>query len=109
MLRLFAAADASVLSSAWENFPHTVVEALAVGCPVISTAVGGVPEVVRDGENGLLVPPSDPAALGAAIARFLGDRALRDRLAANATASVDGYTEAAVFERIEAELVRATT
>ena len=59
VLRLFRAADASVLPSAWENFPHTVVEALAVGCPVIATAVGGVPEVVRDGENGLLVPPND--------------------------------------------------
>ena len=63
VLRLFRAADASVLPSAWENFPHTVVEALAVGCPVIATAVGGVPEVVRDGENGLLVPPNDSAAL----------------------------------------------
>ncbi len=63
VLRLFRAADASVLPSAWENFPHTVVEALAVGCPVIATAVGGVPEVVRDGENGLLVPPGDAAAL----------------------------------------------
>jgi glycosyltransferase involved in cell wall biosynthesis len=108
VLRLFAAADASVLSSAWENFPHTVVEALAVGCPVVSTAVGGVPEVVRDGENGLLVPPSDPAALGAALSRFFADRALRERLAANARTSVDGYTEAAVFERIEAELARAS-
>ena len=39
----------------WENFPHTVVESLAVGTPVIATAVGGVPEVVKDGENGLLV------------------------------------------------------
>ena len=73
VLRLFRAADASVLPSAWENFPHTVVEALAVGCPVIATAVGGVPEVVRDGENGLLVPPGDPAALAAAIARFFAD------------------------------------
>ena len=67
VLRLFRAADASVLPSAWENFPHTVVEALAVGCPVISTAVGGVPEVVRDGENGLLVAPGDPPALASAI------------------------------------------
>ena len=64
-----------MLPSAWENFPHTVVEALAVGCPVIATAVGGVPEVVRDGENGLLVPPNDSAALGAAIARFFSDDA----------------------------------
>ena len=73
VLRLFRAADASVLPSAWENFPHTVVEALAVGWPVIATAVGGVPEVVRDGENGLLVPPGDAAALAAAIERFFGD------------------------------------
>ncbi|HET6623949.1 MAG TPA: glycosyltransferase family 4 protein, partial [Gaiellaceae bacterium] len=45
VLRLFRAADAALLSSSWENFPHTVVEALAVGTPVVSTAVGGVPEV----------------------------------------------------------------
>ncbi|HEU5490191.1 MAG TPA: glycosyltransferase family 4 protein [Gaiellaceae bacterium] len=107
VLRLFGAADASVLSSAWENFPHTVVEALAVGCPVIATAVGGVPEVVRDGENGLLVPPGDAPALGAAIARFFADDELRARLAAAAPASVAGYSEGAVFSAIEAELQRA--
>ncbi len=73
VLRLFRAADASLLPSAWENFPHTVVEALAVGCPVIATAVGGVPEIVRDGENGLLVPPRDSRALAAAIRRFFAD------------------------------------
>ena len=71
VLRLFRAADASLLPSAWENFPHTVMEALAVGCPVIATAVGGVPEVVRDGVNGLLVPPGDPAALASAVERLL--------------------------------------
>ena len=107
VLRLFRAADASVLPSAWENFPHTVVEALAVGCPVIATAVGGVPEVVRDGENGLLVAPGDPGALAAAVSRFFGDRDLRERLAASAPASVSGYSETAVFTAIEAELARA--
>ena len=45
-----------VLSSAWENLPHAAVEALAVGTPVVATAVGGVPEVVHDDVNGLLVP-----------------------------------------------------
>src|SRR5207248_1905527 len=59
VLELFAAADASLLSSSWENFPHAVVEALAVGTPVISTRVGGVAEVVHDGVNGLLVEPGD--------------------------------------------------
>jgi glycosyltransferase involved in cell wall biosynthesis len=108
VLRLFRAADASVLPSAWENFPHTVVEALAVGCPVIATAVGGVPEVVRDGENGLLVPARDPAALAAAIERFFGDAELRDRLTAAAAPSVASSSEEAVFAAIEAELERAT-
>jgi glycosyltransferase involved in cell wall biosynthesis len=109
VLRLFRAADASVLASAWENFPHTVVEALAVGCPVIATAVGGVPEVVRDGENGLLVPPGDPAALAAAIERFFSDGDLRARLTEAAPRSVERYSEDVVFTTIEAELQRAST
>ena len=70
VLTLFRAADASLLTSSWENFPHTVVEALAVGTPVIATRVGGVPELVRDGENGLLVPAGDGDALAAAIRRL---------------------------------------
>ena len=109
VLRLFRAADASVLPSAWENFPHTVVEALAVGCPVIATAVGGVPEVVRDGANGLLVAPGDATALAAAIQRFFEDEALRPKLSAAAPGSVEGYSEEAVFARIESELQRALT
>jgi len=109
VLRLFRAADASVLPSAWENFPHTVVEALAVGCPVIATSVGGVPEVVRDGENGLLVAPNDAAALGEAIERFFTDASLRERLTAAAPASVAGYSEETVFSTIEAELERAAS
>jgi glycosyltransferase involved in cell wall biosynthesis len=108
VLRLFRAADAAVLPSAWENFPHTVVEALAVGCPVIATQVGGVSEVVRDGENGLLVPPGDPNALAGAIARFFAEGELRAGLAAAAPGSVEAYSEASVFERIEAELERAS-
>jgi glycosyltransferase involved in cell wall biosynthesis len=51
VLALHRAADAAVLSSAWENFPHAVVEALAVGTPVVSTDVGGVAEVVRSSRN----------------------------------------------------------
>ena len=52
VLALFRAVDAGLLTSAWENLPHTLLEALAVGTPVIATAVGGIPEVVVDGENG---------------------------------------------------------
>jgi len=107
VLRLFRAADGSLLSSSWENFPHTVVEALAVGCPVIATSVGGVPEVVDDGVNGLLVPPDDPQALSGAISRFFADSALRRRLADGAPGSVAGYSEDAVFTRIEDVLEQA--
>jgi glycosyltransferase involved in cell wall biosynthesis len=107
VLRLFRASDASVLPSAWENFPHTVVEALAVGCPVIATSVGGVPEVVLDGENGLLVPPGDAQALAGAIRRFFSDPELAARLAAAALSSVAHHTEEVVFTAIEAELEKA--
>jgi glycosyltransferase involved in cell wall biosynthesis len=107
VLRLFRASDASLLPSAWENFPHTVVEALAVGCPVIATSVGGVPEVVRDGENGLLVPPGDAQALAGAVRRFFSDPELAATLAAAAPSSVAGHTEEAVFTAIEAELEKA--
>ena len=82
-------------------------DALAVGSPVIATAVGGVPEVVRHGENGLLVPPGDPEALAAAIRRFFEEDGLRGRLAEAAARSVAGFTEEAVFARIEEELERA--
>ena len=104
VLRLFRAADVAILTSAWENMPHTVLEALAVGTPVIATAVGGVPEVVRDGENGLLVPPGDAAALAGAIRRVVDEPGLRDLLAAAAAPSVADLTEDASLDRIEALL-----
>jgi glycosyltransferase involved in cell wall biosynthesis len=107
VLRLFRAADASLLSSSWENFPHTLVESLAVGTPVIATAVGGVPEVVHDGENGLLAPAGDANALAAAITRFFADPELRARLAGQAAASVSGSSEASIFTEIEEALARA--
>ena len=107
VLELFRAADASILTSAWENFPHTVVEALAVGTPVIATAVGGVTEVVEDGVNGLLVPAGDVDALAAAIRRFLADDELRERLRANAAASVEPLARERVYGRLEEILVEA--
>ena len=107
VLWLFRAADASLLSSTWENFPHTVVESLAVGTPVIATSVGGVPEVVRDGENGLLVAAGDAGALATAVTRFYGERGLRERLAAAAAPSVAGYGREETLARIEAVLAEA--
>jgi glycosyltransferase involved in cell wall biosynthesis len=105
VVELFHAADASILSSSWENFPHTVVEALAVGTPVIATDAGGVAEVVRDEENGLLVATGDAPALAAAIRRFFADDSLRERLRAGAAASVAEYAPDRVFARLEEVLL----
>ena len=107
VVRLFRAADAALLTSAWENLPHTLLEALAVGTPVIATAVGGIPEVVRDGENGLLVEPGDPEALAAAIRRFVDDPELAERLRSNTVSSVEGYAAERIYGRLEEILLRA--
>jgi glycosyltransferase involved in cell wall biosynthesis len=106
VLELFAAADVAVLSSAWENFPHALVEALAVGTPVIATSVGGVPEIVADGENGLLVPSGDPTAFAAAVRRYFSDDALRARLRAAAAPSVERFSPERVLDSLEAVLAR---
>jgi glycosyltransferase involved in cell wall biosynthesis len=105
VVELFRAADASILSSSWENFPHTVVEALAAGTPVIATAAGGVAEVVQDEVNGLLVPVGDADALAAAVRRFAADGELRERLRAGAAPSVADYEPERVFARLEAKLL----
>jgi glycosyltransferase involved in cell wall biosynthesis len=59
-----------------------ILEAMAAGLPVVATAVGGVPEIVVEGETGLLVAPGDPAALAGALSRLVEDPALRRRLGA---------------------------
>jgi glycosyltransferase involved in cell wall biosynthesis len=108
IVELFRAADAAILSSSWENFPHTVVEALAVGTPVLAMEAGGVAEVVRDGVNGLLVPAGDTEALGEAVRRYFGDEALRERLRAAAAGSVAAYAPERIFGELESTLERVT-
>ena len=85
---LLALAELLALPTREEGFPNTVIEAMALGVPVVATPVDGIPEVITDGETGLLVPPGDPEALAAALARLLGDPPLRARLAAAAAGRV---------------------
>ncbi len=106
-LAVLAGSEACVISSAWENFPHAAVEALALGVPVVSTAVGGVPEIVSDGENGLLVPPGSSDALSGALRRVLAEPGLRDALARRARPSVESLSVGRVYSALEAILTGA--
>lgn len=81
VLRYFAAADVLVLPYRHISQSGVLFVALSLGLAVVATRVGALPEVLRDGESGLLVPPESPGALAEALVRALGDRALRECLA----------------------------
>jgi glycosyltransferase involved in cell wall biosynthesis len=83
-VRVMAACDVFVLASLYEGLGVAVMEALALGLPVVATAVGGVPEVVEHGREGLLVPPGRPHELAAALVTLLTDSEGRLRMAAAA-------------------------
>jgi len=99
---LLAAMDVFVMPSLWEGLPLSMVLAMGAGLPVIATAVAGIPEVIVDGQTGLLVPPGDSAALGEALSRLFTDEALCAQLGRDAQAAVlprfgvDKYVESIV-------------
>jgi glycosyltransferase involved in cell wall biosynthesis len=103
-----AAADCVVVPSSVENLPNGVIEAFACGRPVVAFDAGGIKDAVRSGETGLLVPPGDADALGAAIDCLLGDEELRKRCAQGALEWAErecsADLEAARFEKLYAEL-----
>ncbi len=98
--RLMACSDVVVLTTFEETFGLVLVEAMQAGTPVVGTAAGGVPEIICDGDTGLLVPPGDPGALADALQRLFEDVNLRTRMAAQARRdararfAVDGHYEA---------------
>jgi glycosyltransferase involved in cell wall biosynthesis len=85
-----------------EGLPQALMQAMACELPVVTTATGAIPELVRGGENGLVVPAGNPAALAEAIARLLNDRALAGRLAAAGRREVEQkHTKAAMLDAME--------
>jgi glycosyltransferase involved in cell wall biosynthesis len=95
------AADLCVVPSRSEGFSLAALEAMATGLPVVATGVGGLPEVVKDGETGVLVEPENPPALAKAVIRLLADPTLRSEVAAAALASARGYDIDASCARLE--------
>jgi glycosyltransferase involved in cell wall biosynthesis len=85
----YGAADLAVCTSYEESFPRVILEAMAFALPIVSTDVHGVPEIVRDGQEALLVPPGDTHALAAAMQRMLADRAEAAELGARARLRVE--------------------
>lgn len=88
VLDLYLAADAFALASFAEGIPVVLMEALALELPCIATSIMGVPELIRDGCEGLLVPPSDVAAVAKGIERLIDDPELRNRLGSAGRAKV---------------------
>jgi len=91
MPALYARADIALNPSTVDNMPNSVLEAFASGVPLVSTDVGGVPDIVSDGVSGLLVPAGDAQAMAAALMRVLGDRELARRLADAGAVQVRAY------------------
>jgi glycosyltransferase involved in cell wall biosynthesis len=97
--RLIADADLFVMSSREEGLGTTVLDAMALGIPVASTAAGGLPEMLQDGA-GVLAPPGDPDALADAVARVLAGPGLARALTERASSAVEGFTAARMAEAV---------
>jgi glycosyltransferase involved in cell wall biosynthesis len=97
-----AAYDIAVLSSRLEGFPNTIVEYFAAGKPVVSTNVGGIPEIIVDGENGFLIEPNDQSGLIRKIKLLLDDKALRDKFSVNSLDTLKKkFTEKKMVDELE--------
>jgi glycosyltransferase involved in cell wall biosynthesis len=101
--QLLAACDLFALPSLYEGSSLAVLEAMAAGIPIVSSAIGGTEELIEDGRSGLLVAPGDAKALAAALRRALGDEELRRSLAARARERVEaGLTRGQMANRVTA-------
>ncbi|WP_170388208.1 glycosyltransferase [Ruegeria atlantica] len=101
MPSLLAAIDIFTLASKWEGLPMALLEAMAAEVPVVSTAVGGIPDLIKDGVNGMLVAPSDPSALAGALECVIADADARGRLGKAGRDTVESrFSGAAMMDRL---------
>ena len=101
LLRLYRESDIFVLPSlTGEGFPQTLFEAMACGVPIIATKVAGIPYLIEDGENGLLINPASPREICEAVEQLTNDSRLRSRLIRNSLSTVKSHTLEAERGRI---------
>jgi glycosyltransferase involved in cell wall biosynthesis len=101
VLENVAKSDIFILTSIEEAMPNAVIEALALGKPVIATMVGGIPEIVKDRFNGLLIPPKSPKHVAKALHKLLSDERLYSKLSSNTTKSVHDHSWSETILRYE--------
>ena len=102
------ASDIFVLPSLSEGFPLTILEAMASGLPIVTTRVRGLPEIVKDAENGFLVEPKNPGQLADKILLILGDDGLREKIARNNSQRAKQYSWQTVAKNLEEIYCRVT-
>ena len=107
VIRLYRTHDVLLWTSTYEGFGLVVLEAMSQELAVVTTPVGCATALVRDGENGFVVPPRDPVSMAAAVERLAGDEALRRRMGVEAARSVSAMTWRATAERTVALYRRA--
>jgi glycogen(starch) synthase len=105
--RIYRSAAICVVPSLYENFPYTALEAMAAGCAVVASDVGGIPEMITHGRDGLLVPPGSPEHLGRAIARLLLDPGTARDLGAAARTTVRTRFDRLAIARLTASVYRS--
>jgi glycosyltransferase involved in cell wall biosynthesis len=92
LLNLYRESDVYIQPSLTEGWPQTLFEAMACGVPVVATRVGGIPYLIEDGENGLLIDPASPREISDAVKRLVSDAELKDRIVRNGFVTARNHT-----------------
>lgn len=109
LLRYISASDIFVLNTAYEGFSHQLLEAMSLGSPIVTTNIGGNPEIIKDGENGLLVGYNDKQALEKSIYKILSDKQYANKLSENGKKRVREFSENRMIEETVKILGRPTS
>ena len=98
---ILAISDTFVVSSLWEGQPIAMLEAMEALVPVVATSVGGIPEIIVDGQNGLLALPKDPDSLAKKVIQIINNTSLRESMAKEAKIVVQNYSLAVYIKKLE--------